>query len=467
METPDRKDERPALLEFSAARLDDLFNGISGLLGPVSIDALQRWPVYIFRFEWLKLRQMYRSLRGPALTIVWTNVFWIVPIAVYGQYAQVYAMSQGLSEVQVGYLGSIFMVTNIVAYLLGGWLTDRLGCLRTVMLFDALSWPLQMALLAGADRPWHFYAASFLFGLMGAVIPAWHMLFVSRIPPERRAAAYGMLTVTNLVPSMLFPLAGGWLVGRWGLELSMRVIYFAAAVLMSAGVALRWTIMAPTPPRREAGPGFLRSLGEQFRIYARVSLRPGMRGFMLALALMNIFLPVANYFVPVYCMKFLRLPEAQFSLVSAAGGLVQLITAVALVPLITPKNTRRFFLAVAATLCAWALTYLALLHRPDPPVPLMPTLLTAVVLGSVGSALWGPAVLSQWANIIPEDIRTRLWGAHGAFNGLLAAAGLAAVGHLYKLWCPSLMVVFLVLLAGAGVCFAVSPVGTSGMQKEE
>jgi hypothetical protein len=275
-----------------------------------------------------------------------------------------------------------------------------------------------------------------------------------------------MLTVTNIAPALVFPLAGGWLVGRLGLELSMRILYLSASWLMAAGVVLRWAIMDPTPPRRESAPDFFQSLGEQVALYARVSLRPGMRGFMLALALMNIFLPVSGYFTSVYCMKFLKLPEAQFAWVTAAAGLIQLAVTVALAPLIRPENTRRFFLLIAGTLCLWALTYLALLHRPDPPVPLMPTLLVAVVFGSIGTSLWGPAVLSQWANIIPEEIRSRLWGAHGAFNGLLAAGGLAVVGHLYQLWCPSLMIVFLVLLSGAALCFAASPVGTAGMRTE-
>jgi hypothetical protein len=79
----------------------------------------------------------------------------------------------------------------------------------------------------------------------------------------------------------------------------------------------------------------------------------------------------------------------------------------------------------------------------------------------VGGALWGPAIMAQWMNIIPEDIRSRLWGAHGAVGQLLAAGALAVVPHIYKPWPPSLIVVELALEAGAVVCFWLSLVAVA------
>jgi len=92
---------------------------------------------------------------------------------------------------------------------------------------------------------------------------------------------------------------------------------------------------------------------------------------------------------------------------------------------------------------------------------LLAMIMIVSTIWAVGGALWGPAIMAQWMNVIPEDIRSRLWGAHGAVGQLLAAGALAVVPHLYKPWPPSLIVVELSLETGALVCFAISLMGAA------
>jgi len=451
------------------------FGGPFGLRVAPLLDLLGRWPVFLVRFEWLRVRQIYRSAQGPALTMIWTNLFWIVPILVYNQYAQVYALELGLNEVQVGYLSSVAMGASVVAYLLGGWLTDRLGSLRCVLLFDALSWPLPMVILAAAGAPWHFYVAAALAGTNTAVIPGWHAIFVTRVPAERRAGAYGLLAILSNLPGLLLPLVGGWLVGRFGLEMSMRGLYLAAAGLMLLGCALRWALVPATPPSPERAPASFRALGGQFSIYFRTVLRPEMRGFFVALTLMNLDIAVTGVFLPVYFMKYLGLPEQDYSLVTTVGCVVRLAGMVLLVPLIRAGSIKRFLVATSACWAAGTLVLLALLNSPEPPqfvraalsLPagaaprawLLAVMVSVSTIWAAGGAIWGPAIMAQWMNTIPEEIRSRLWGAHGATGQVLAAGAVAGVGHLYKLWCPALIVVEVLLELGALVFFLLSPIG--------
>ena len=451
--------------------------GLFGLRLLPMVDVLARWPVFVVRFEWLKVRQMYRSAKGPALTMIWTNLFWIIPILVYGQYAQVYALELGIKKVEIGYLAAVNMCAQVVFYLVGGWLTDRLGSLRCVLLFDTLSWPLPMAILAGASQPWHFYAAAVLAGTMTAVVPGWHAIFVSRVPADRRAAAYGLHAIVTNVPGLFFPLVGGWLLGRFGLELSMRCLYLTAAGLMVLGTALRWALIPQTPPAREHTPGAIETLRDQFGIYFRTAFRPGMRSFFLALALMNLDIAVTGAYLPVYFMKYLGLSEQHYALVSTAGCVVRLVGMVLVVPFIRVGNTKRFLVATSACWAAGTLVLITLLRHPEPPglvsavfgwspeapprMYLLGAILAVNVIWAVGGAFWGPAIMAQWMNTIPEDIRSRLWGAHGAVTQVLAAGAVAVVGNLYALWCPALVVVEVAIEIGAVIFFALSPVGTS------
>jgi MFS family permease len=434
--------------------------GLFGLrLVPV-VDVLSRWPVFLVRFEWVRFRQMYRSARGPAGIMMWTNLLWVVPIAAYTQYAQIYARELGLSEVQVGYLASVTMAVSTVFYLVGGWLTDRLGYLRSILLFDALSWPLPMAVLAAADRPWHFYAAALLAGTMTAVVPAWNALFVSRVPPAQRAAAYGIHFILSTAPGLLFPLAGSWLVGRFGLVLSMRAIYLTTAWFTALGIALRWMTLAATPSLQERTPGLFETLRDQFGLYVQMAIRPEMRAFMLALFLINMDIFIGGTFVSIYCMEYLGLPKENYGWVSTAASAVRMVCTLALAPLITTRNTRRVFVLASSFLGLGSLVFLGFLYKPDPLLPLLPTVIGASMLWAVGGALWGPAITAQWVNLLPEKVRSRVWGAHGATNQLIGALALAVAGHLYHLWKPSLLVAFILLESGAVIFFARSKVGT-------
>jgi len=448
------------------------FGGLFGLLDLPFIEVLTRWPAFLVRFERLRMLQMLHSARGPALTMIWTNLFWIIPILVFNQYAQVYAIELGLKLEQIGYLSAVTMCFSVVFYLVGGWLTDRLGSLRCVLLFDTLSWPLQMAILAAADAPWHFYAAAALAGTMTGVVPGWHAIFVSRVVPDRRAAAYGLLAIISNLPGLIFPLAGGWLVGEFGMELGMRLAYLAAAWLMLLGCALRWMLIPPTPPSQERLTDAYAALVEQFSIYFRTALRADLRWFFLALVLMNLDLAITGVFLPVYFMKYLGLPEKDYSLVTTVACLVRLVGMAALVPLIRAGNIKRFLLGTATCWALGTAILLALLRTPKPPavlgalVPeiagawqqhyLLVMIMLVSTIWAVGGALWGPAIMAQWMNVIPEDIRSRLWGAHGAVGQLLAAGALAAVPHICRPWPPSLIVVELSLEAGAVVCFWLS-----------
>lgn len=435
--------------------------GLFGQLYALLFDTIGRWPVYAVRFERVKLLQLYRSAKGPAAIMMWTNLFWIVPIAMYSQYSSMYARELGLSKAEIGYLGAVTMAVSVLFYLVGGWLTDRLGYLRSILLFDALSWPLPMAILAVADHRWHFYAAALLVGTMTGVVPAWNAMFVLRVPPERRASAFAIHFLISTAPGLVLPLAGSALVACLGLVDGIRITYLATAWLTTAGILIRWKMLPATAPLRESTPDFIDALVDQFRLYFRMIVRPEMRAFMLALTLVNMDMFVGGTFVSMYCMEYLGLPQEHFGWVTTSASAVRLVAVLLLAPLITPQNTRRFFIMAAGFLAAGSLTYLIFLCRPGGLTPLLPTIIAASALWAVGGALWGPAITAQWVNLIPENIRSRLWGAHGATNQLLGAGALAAVGGLYSCWEPTLLIVFLMFEIPAIAFFTFSRVSAN------
>ncbi len=442
-----------------------------GLIGPRDVriyDALRRRPFVLAKFQWLKFRRMWRSLKGPAAILVWTNPLWLIPLAVSRQYQQMYARELGLSEIQVGYIAAVLTGGSMICFLIGGWLTDRLGYKRCITLFDAIAWPGSMLALAlaGPGQAWCFYLSSALMSFMAACVPAWHSMFVSGIQPERRAPAYGMLFITLTAPGIIFPPLGGWLAASYGLVPAMRGVYFAAAAMMTIGILIRWRLLPDPPPTETTTRGMFKALGDQFRPYLKTLFNRKTWSFMVALILFNLDVLIGMSFVPLYIMEQLGVPKPIFSIVPAATSVVRLAAIILLAPLITTRNTRRVLVLSGVAMAIGTLVLISLLFG----APAYSGWVLAVVLGgaffwALGGALSGPAILGAWSNTIPEKVRNRLWGAHGAVSRIIACGALAGMGHLYYAWGPSLLIVLIALEAGVILFFALSPVGTAHSPK--
>src|SRR5262245_42815315 len=98
----------------------------------------------------------------------------------------------------------------------GGWLTDHWGQRRSLLLFAALSlagyalvlmWSHWLALLVGA----------FLFLAWTALsLPATFSVVATSLDRSRHTMGVGVQSMVRRVPMMVGPLAGGWLITRYG-----------------------------------------------------------------------------------------------------------------------------------------------------------------------------------------------------------------------------------------------------------
>src|SRR6266702_4807863 len=98
----------------------------------------------------------------------------------------------------------------------GGWLTDRLGQRRSLLFFNALSlsgyvlvliWQHWLALVLGA----------FLYLAWSALsLPTTFTVVATSIEARQHTMGIGIQSMVRRVPMMVGPLAGGWLITRFG-----------------------------------------------------------------------------------------------------------------------------------------------------------------------------------------------------------------------------------------------------------
>lgn len=140
----------------------------------------------------------------------------------------------GVSTDQGTWVITSFAVANGISVPLTGWLMQRFGLVRTfvvsVVLFTIASFLCGMA--------WNLPSLIAFRVMQGAVsgplIPGSQAILLSIFPPERRAKALGIWTVTTLIAPVIGPILGGWISDNyswpWIFLINVPVGVFSAVV---------------------------------------------------------------------------------------------------------------------------------------------------------------------------------------------------------------------------------------------
>ena len=105
---------------------------------------------------------------------------------------------------------SLMLTCGIVSRLVSGWICDRIGGIRTLLLGSALQ-GVALLLFLPFDGLVPLYIISGMFGLFqGGIVPAYAIIVREYFPPQEAGARVGSVIMASLVGMAL----GGWLSGK-------------------------------------------------------------------------------------------------------------------------------------------------------------------------------------------------------------------------------------------------------------
>jgi MFS family permease len=104
---------------------------------------------------------------------------------------------------------SLMLGFGIVSRLASGWIADRIGGLRTLLLGSALQ-AIALLLYLPFDALWSLYLVSALFGLFqGGIVPSYAIIIREYFAPHEAGARVGLVVMATLFGMAL----GGWMSG--------------------------------------------------------------------------------------------------------------------------------------------------------------------------------------------------------------------------------------------------------------
>src|SRR5438309_4244482 len=196
------------------------------------VGTMNIWPA-IARF--LALRRNTSLLLGALVLALTGERLWL-------GFAPKYLESLGAGVFVIGLFDALQTLLGALYAYPGGWLTDRWGQRRSLLLFNALSlagyvlvllWQHWLALVAGA----------FLFLAWSALsLPATFTVVATSLDQRQHTMGIGVQSMIRRVPMMVGPLIGGWLITRYGWREGVRLALLGCIGLSTLTAVFQWFI---------------------------------------------------------------------------------------------------------------------------------------------------------------------------------------------------------------------------------
>jgi len=341
-----------------------------------------------------------------------------------------YLEALGAPVVAIGLYGSTSDLLDGVYQYPGGWLSDRLGRRRALLLFVAAaalgyavialaeSWPVVLLGLGGA-MAWSSMASPSLFAVIGDALPR-----------ERRALGFAVQSIMRRIPIAVAPTIGGLLIAAHGVIPGIRLglgTAIVAATIAFAGLRVM-RLAAPAP-----------SAETDFREVWRTLPAP-LRRLLLSDIFIRACEGMVDVFLVLYALDVVGIGAPRFGLLVAA----QMTTAIlCYLPISHLADRRRRKPFVIATFLAFAAFPFAVVSSHS-----FAGLLAAFVVGGLRE-LGEPARKALIVDLVRPEVRGRGIGLYYLIRSLAITPAATLGGLLWGL-SPSLPFVLAGLLGLSG-----------------
>jgi MFS family permease len=378
-----------------------------------------------------RIGQLFSALEGTARVIVVTEGVAAISFQWYGTYLPLYMLALGVDAMQIGVLSSVLVLTKLISTLLGGYMADRFGRKRVLVLFDILCWGIPMFLYAIAQNPWYFVAGRLINGFVYVVLPSFECLFVEDVPVERRAAVFAALHFLTAGARLLAPVAG-LLVAQMGVVLAGRLIMATCMVSSVTIAVVRQFTMRETSMGRErmsAVQGVpVLILVREYAGTIRTAMRDRrVRTFLIVRNLGAFVTTMWMTYSAIYLTDVRGVGLAEPSI--AFMPFVSAVVSMAMILLAADRlKTERVYGNLIAGQVLWLLG--ALFFLISPPGVIGFVLLWALI-NALSTALFRPAEQSYWANVVGDRERAQVFSASSALMSLVSLPAGPLAGALY------------------------------------
>jgi MFS family permease len=251
------------------------------------------------------------------------------------RFLPLYLLALGSGTVAVGLLNSMQNFLGAIYSFPGGYLSDRLGYKKALILFTVVAMFGYLLVLLIPTWWAVFIGALFFIAWTAITLPAVMSMVAQVMPATKRAMGVSIHSFVRRIPMALGPVLGGLLIGVYGVARGVRVAFIAALVLGAAAILFVTFFMAEDPSARKKNP---HPLGG-FR-----SLTGPLRNLLVSDTLIRFAEQIPYAFVVVWVVKNNHISELKFGLLTTIEMVTAMLVYIPIAYLADKYGKKRFVL---------------------------------------------------------------------------------------------------------------------------
>jgi len=326
-----------------------------------------------------------------------------------------YIEALGASTPMIGLFGTAEDFFDAVYQYPGGWIADRFGRRRALLLFLTLTCAGYLVYLFGPSWPFAFLGLALVMGWQSMASPAIFAVIGDALPKERRAMGFTIQSILKRVPVMIAPVAGGVLIASRGVVSGVHLgLIVTLALAGLTALLIRFINIARLPHQ----PANIFGVWNSFQ--------SGLKRLLISDIFIRTCEGMADVFIILYVTNVLHVSFARFGTLIAISTITTLVIYLPAAKAEDRVGRRPF---IIATFCAFALYPLAIVSAHG-----FGGLVLAFIIGGLRE-IGEPARKAMIVDFAEPQLRARSVGLYYLLRSL-AITPAAAIGGLLSKFSP-------------------------------
>ncbi len=345
----------------------------------------------------------------------------------YGSLLPLYLKSLNASVVQIGLFFTLSSILPLILQILGGWISDTLGRLRSIAMGSVAGVLSYVGLILAPTWQWVLLGEGLGAITRSLIGPSFSAFIADQSAEENRARVFGITDSIFMLVLVIGPPLGGWLADVYG----FRVMLISSGIIYTFAAMIRIGMARTAARGAEANPDklSLSSLKGNLGAMGGLLLAGGVMTWILITdGVRDIAFTMSFTLESLYLEEVGGLSMRQIGLLGSVFGIFNMITTIPAGKLADQKGER------VAIVVGFFLTFVALLVFLN--VNTFWGYAAAWAIFGVGVGSMSPAYQSLTSKAVPEKLRGTAFGLLHSSLGLFSLPAPAIGARLWDRYSP-------------------------------
>ncbi len=255
------------------------------------------------------------------------------------RFLPLYLMVLGGGAFSVGLLNGLDNFLSAIYSMVGGYVSDRLGYKRALVLFNVLAMAGYLIVIVFPYWQAVIFGALLFISWTAISLPATMDMVSTVLPKNKRTMGVSLHSLMRRVPMALGPVIGGLLIGAFGATRGVRAAFMVALFLAGISLVLQQLMIEDV----SAAWRKKEETGDAIRGLALIN--SALRNLLISDILVRFCEQIPYAFAVIWCVRLNGISAFQFGILTA----VEMVTAMLVyipVAYLADKNTKKPFVVI-------------------------------------------------------------------------------------------------------------------------